>query len=582
MGGLTNDFNTPKIPDPADKMSMRPQEEPIPKMTTKSPGLVKTDPLPDQQTPNVNTTQNADQNQSTQSQAPQNLQHPATPFYLSELGYLFEDGSGRKINNSDNSNTIDNRIPSSMSGYTVIFKGKTVNNSRQIVDYLSKKVNVAEASNPYAYLIKAFANKNAMKFKPSDFAYLTKLGVYGINRLWVLRRFAEHTTIPDNLDDWGRKTPPTPVSTLVGWMEHEDSEIFSVNFSEVWTTTDKMLHTALLDIVKNEFGIKLGDSVPIPGFSRGILFAFLGEMGITDKTEYGLNNIPVGDPNVLRVGATRMVTPDDPFGLKSDIKVTLKTAYEMKFIGDVDPGSAMLDIIGNIIYMGTSNTKFVMANKGDVLAAVEKAVNSPSSSKAWWDLICTLIKMFLKAVVNLFNSAMESLGLTGGDSNNQNANAHSSTASTANGTATSVAGASQGSMIADPKNKGKLVENPDFLDNLAGGILQTVLASTVAIYKWPLKGSIALMTGQNSTPWHLTLGNPMSPFVSLGNIVVDNVKIGFENEFHYNDMPSKINVEITVKLGRPIGAQEIEKMFNNSYKRVYSARTNNFIQRKNT
>jgi hypothetical protein len=48
--------------------------------------------------------------------------------------------------------------------------------------------------------------------------------------------------------------------------------------------------------------------------------------------------------------------------------MTLKTSYEQKFIGDVDPGSAMLDIIESLTYMGTRDTRFVFNGNSSIIS----------------------------------------------------------------------------------------------------------------------------------------------------------------------------------------------------------------------
>ena len=125
------------------------------------------------------------------------------------------------------------------------------------------------------------------------------------------------------------------------------------------------------------------------------------------------------------------------------------------------------------------------------------------------------------------------------------------------------------------KAKKGLLKGLNNIASLGEGLIQSILASTVAKWRWALKGSLALMTGENSTPWHLTIGNPYSPFVSLGNVVVDNVELVFNNEFAFNDMPTLLKVKVTVRLGRSLGSQEIFQMFNNGYNRTYEIPTSN-------
>jgi hypothetical protein len=78
------------------------------------------------------------------------------------------------------------------------------------------------------------------------------------------------------------------------------------------------------------------------------------------------------------------------------------------------------------------------------------------------------------------------------------------------------------------------------------------------------------MSGINTTPWHLTIGNPYSPILSMANIVVDTVNVEGSGELGYNDMPKRLKYSIKCHVGRNLGGQEIMQMFNNSYFRVYS------------
>jgi hypothetical protein len=78
------------------------------------------------------------------------------------------------------------------------------------------------------------------------------------------------------------------------------------------------------------------------------------------------------------------------------------------------------------------------------------------------------------------------------------------------------------------------------------------------------------MSGLSTTPWHLTVGNPFSPILNMANIVVENVDLKFSSEMGFQDMPKRVDANITIKLSRPLGQQEINRMFNNQYGRIYS------------
>lgn len=106
------------------------------------------------------------------------------------------------------------------------------------------------------------------------------------------------------------------------------------------------------------------------------------------------------------------------------------------------------------------------------------------------------------------------------------------------------------------------------LNNFTGGIknlilggLDTLLAGTVNKYRWDIRGSLALMTGLPTTPWHMTIGNPYQPVVSLNNIYVDNVSLTPGTEMGLGDVPTRLKVSISAKISRPLGKQEIDRIF---------------------
>jgi hypothetical protein len=101
-------------------------------------------------------------------------------------------------------------------------------------------------------------------------------------------------------------------------------------------------------------------------------------------------------------------------------------------------------------------------------------------------------------------------------------------------------------------------------------IVSSILASTIARYQWPLRGSISMFTGEATTPWHLTIGNPYAPLLSMNNIHVKNVAVTMGKDMGVNDMPRTMEVKVQMRQGRNLGKQEIFSFFGVSYKRQYS------------
>ena len=166
----------------------------------------------------------------------------------------------------------------------------------------------------------------------------------------ILRRFPIGTVVPRDLNELDIE----PISTIVGWVKN-DADFLNFSFNEVWRSqgSSEMLHVLLNDMISKEFGINMNEIVPVPGWSVGLVFGFLNNMGLT---EYNKSGIPLGDPNVLKESITR---PHEEFGLSSEFTFNLETVYEQKFIGDIDLTVSLMDILHNCIVMGTSDIKYI-------------------------------------------------------------------------------------------------------------------------------------------------------------------------------------------------------------------------------
>ena len=440
----------------------------------------------------------------------------------------------------------------------VVFKSPNVAGTKSIKNYYKENVNFGNDNdaNIFTKLLYKFNNDDtfkAMRFKAADFTYLTELGVYPINKMWVLRRFEENVTVPDNLQDWDKNTTiPEPIQTIVGFLPNNKDEMFSLSFNEEWTTVNKRLDQIIVDILKTEFNLKSDKLFPVPGWSQGLLFEFLKQMGLTD---YGYDSIPMGDPNVLQEGATRVKDNKADYGLISTLNIELDTSYEQKYIGDIDPGSAMLDIYQNILKFGTSETKYILVgdtSNNKILKSLSKANNSGNKND-WITFMVDVVDSFLKAIGNLFDNFKEIINKDNPNTKKDNPNTKKEEKS-------------------DVVKEKEISHIKNTLFDVSNSLVKEILASTVTKYRWALRGSIALMTGENSTPWHLTIGNPMSPYISVGNIVVSDVILKPSTELSYNDMPMKLNTSIKIKFGRNMGSNELFNMFNNGYKRVYSSK----------
>ena len=61
----------------------------------------------------------------------------------------------------------------------------------------------------------------------------------------------------------------------------------------------------------------------------------------------------------------------------------------------------------------------------------------------------------------------------------------------------------------------------------------------------------------NMTPWHITIGNPSAPILSMNQIKVDSVQVKFGSELLFNDLPKYIYATVSVSNSRVLGRQEL-------------------------
>ena len=375
--------------------------------------------------------------------------------------------------------------------------------------------------------------RGAMRLKTADLAYLRNIGVYPANRLIVLRRFGGGA--PDDLfSNAGMK----PLATVVGFISPEDEEsAFTVNFNEKWEPSVK---EGLVDVINKVIGFS-NKSALLPNFEgasnleQNIAMQVGKALGITKSADN-----PKGDPNMLHEAAIRATEYD---GLRSPFSIQFTTEYEIQYVHGIDPGQVYHDIIGNLVRMGTSPENFIGTNSFGALA---KSIQRSLENGKFTELVKEIFSIFTSAVGDLASRVIDGIRKAG----------------------TAVAKAVQSkeaasALLNSAEQKGR--EAVAFFMNE----INTLIATNVRRFRWPLTGAIASLTGAHTAPWHITIGNPKAPFISVGNLIMDDVKLEVGNQFLFNDRPTKIKVTYKLSPGRNRGANGITSIFNVGKGRIY-------------
>jgi len=79
----------------------------------------------------------------------------------------------------------------------------------------------------------------------------------------------------------------------------------------------------------------------------------------------------------------------------------------------------------------------------------------------------------------------------------------------------------------------------------------------------------ALLSGEATGDWHVTIGNPMKPIAVIGNLICTDTALEFDNNIGAEDFPTGIRATFTLEPARPRDITDIESMFNAGKGRMY-------------
>jgi hypothetical protein len=411
--------------------------------------------------------------------------------------------------------------------------------------------------------------------RPQDFAYLKDLGVYPNNRLIIARRFRA----PVRSDYIFTKRGALPMAVMITWKK-QDEDFFTIDFGEEWEDAKASFTDVLNNIGKDFLGNKLSDKVtgalggvPLPGFTEATQRKILTSLGVLDDS--GNEPLPAGDPNLIKEAKRRKTVGYNVAGsgLKCTFSVTMLCEYEQKFISGIDPTIVWQDILMNALNFGTSKSTDYGLSDG-FGAKLKKWVRDPMSLVE--DFAVALSESIKDIVNDIFTAITDSL---------------SSLEAKAEGLSEEFnkAKAEQAEKLKEDQLKkaeselGEL-NNQDtptrIVDPFTGNVIERVvkplnsiakeISKTIQKYEHEIKGIVNALSGAPSTPWHVTIGNPLKPIFAAGDMLVESVKVTPGPDLAFNDLPSRIKVEFTLKNARPWGLQEIAANFNVGNIRVYN------------
>lgn len=88
------------------------------------------------------------------------------------------------------------------------------------------------------------------------------------------------------------------------------------------------------------------------------------------------------------------------------------------------------------------------------------------------------------------------------------------------------------------------------------------------VYAWD-----SLLSGGDTGMWHLTIGNPLRPIMTFGNLEVTNTTIEHSGPLGIDDFPTKLKVTVQLKHARPRDIGAIEKMYAFGASSIYKGKS---------
>lgn len=386
----------------------------------------------------------------------------------------------------------------------------------------------------------------SMQLTYADFAYLKNLGVYPNNRLMIARRFT--SPVSNDLT----QVTSSPMSTLISWVP-DNQDFISVSFGEVWDDADASFKDILDNVGKDMTkgfmgGNNIGSAgaggfgiLSLPGFMEGLQYEVLKRFD-PPLTDAGIGNSPLGNPNIIRKAMKRATVTEERAGsgLACSISVKFVVEYEQKFINGVDPTLVYLDILQNALTFGTSDASFQFSS------------NFAQGTKGFIaDLISGDAVKIASAIGSFVTHLIDAIKAVGQK------------------------------IISSIKDAVKAESPTDFLAGFRAvgtAALSSTLGHVISKYKVRLLGVVNALTGSPSTPWHVTIGNPKKPVFCSGDMLCTDVVVTMGRTLSFNDLPSSIKIEFTLKNSRPLGAQEIFNRFNTGKARTYARFSKSYVE----
>jgi len=424
-----------------------------------------------------------------------------------------------------------------------------------------------------------------------DFMFCKDLGKISNNHLITLRKFPgpigdnifqEATYLKtDNKEDNLQAGYPD-IGRLITWFGNEDNKLedicrFNYNaswkefHSEIQQEPSQQKDEGILDKIANTFSPQ-NNKLISKGFSSntGLLRWVSNAVKIPIIGNENMNTATYGWELLSNYDQHKIYTPTDTIWdthkyegkLTFNQEITLTFRYVLRSYANINPKSAFLDLLANILV--------VTYRRGSFWGG-ETKIYGPQGNNSVYKTADAFIDKAWDKLGGIWTKVMN------GDFNLQELQGWISNAANA-----VINKAADNSATVMGLKNGEGVTNENVKQDVQKGAKAIEKANKKNGWTDALKGMLknqlgrpamyatnSLLSGEPVGPWHLTIGNPRNPIMSMGNMIITGSELQHSGPLGIDDFPTELKLVVTLKHGRPRDSVEIQKMYTKGRSSIY-------------
>lgn len=438
------------------------------------------------------------------------------------------------------------------------------------------------------------------RYRYADFMYCKDLGKISNNHMITLRKFA--IPVGDNIfrstvaktAGEGKDDPMSSigdVGRMITWFDTDDnklSDIMSYEYEASWKKLDAKIQQ--LDSQEDDEGRGIAGKIInnlSPGYnlqsahginSGGLLGQLMNSMGIGANThEYQHNDVALG----RNYDNNKVYTPRDTIQdthiyegkLTFKHEFTLNFSYKLRAYDNINPKSAFLDLLGNILTVTYRKGTF-WGGKSEILGA--------KPNKAGWQKYNNVLKGLSDAGGDLWKNIFHLEGANTDGLLGALSQFGSSLLDIVKGAGMDIGGAASSAMQTAKDFLSGNITAGEVMGKVKTGVQAGAQKAADLNLGQVMMGSIknklgrpalyafdSLLTGAKVGLWHVTIGNPKNPIATFGNLIMTNAKITHSGPLGFDDFPTDLHVSVTLKHAMSRDATEISKMYTKGQNGIY-------------